>query len=778
MMILRKVVMLILVVFGMRAIMPIAWGASIQEIAQSLMTSTVILEMEKSGESVNGVGFIIAENKIATNYHVIEGMSVGTVRLIGTRKKYEITSVLNRDIDHDLAIVSVASTDNRIAPAMTVGDSDLMEAGDKIYALANPQVVIGSFEEGTIESIAQENTLNLSGRIFNGKLFVVTLPVQPGASGGAVLNQEGEIIGVVVAKFANREGGLVIPINYAKALLNQNQGQSDTIAVEIPDPNLKASIRKAVDKPVGDPITTQDMLGISELSLRYNDIKNLSGLEHAKNLTSLNLYDNEISDLSPLAELTSLEYLNLASNKISDLSSLSTLINLKVLNLRYSEFRFNDITALSTLTNLEILNIGKNQVWDLSPLSSMGRLRELYVHSNLIFDIEPLLMLETLEIVDLRNNPLNQNSINSILPMLAEKGIKSHLSYLYFSGPEIVPKGETIILDLNIKDAHNVSTINFDVKADTQDYSIIEILEGDFMGQDEALTFFIEGTRDGTDIDDISVVRLNKGGASGNGMVIHVKIRGDNIGAERIYFNAELIDIDGEEIFYGEQRWGIYLKVVASTDVNGDGIVDTKDLQYVIERIGSDDNSANLNGDRYVNIQDFAMVAAALSDSPIALIDIYQDLEPYLAPPALPFSQVSIETIGSWIDMMERANDGTIYYLEGIRNLKDLLMLYGMKFPDKTALLLNYPNPFNPETWIPYQLAESSSVSIVISDITGQSVRRLDLGFQAKGVYADKSDAVYWEGNNELGQAVASGIYFYTLFAGDYSETRKMLILK
>ena len=802
-MILRKVVMLILVVFGMRAIMPVAWGASIQEIAQSLLTSTVILEMEKRGEGANGVGFIIGDNKIATNYHIIEGMSVGTVRLIGTKKKYEITSVFNQNIGYDLAIVSVASDDNKIAPAMAVGDSDLVEAGDKVYALANPQKVIGSFEEGSIERIVQGNTWRISGRIFKGKTFVVTLPVKSGASGGAVLNDEGEIIGVVVAKFRDREGGLVIPINYAKALLNQDQGVSNVVVVEIPDPDLKASIRKGLDKKVGDPITTQDMLGISEISLRYNKIKNISGLEYAKNLTSLNLYSNDISDLSPLSGLVNLEYLNLASNEISDLSPLSGLTSLeqlnlavnkivdlsplskltglKELNLRASQWssnpRFDDITALSTLTNLEILNIGKNRVWDLSPLSNMGKLKELYVHSNLIFDIEPLLMLQTLETVDLRNNPLNENSINSILPKLVEKGVKSHLSYLYFSGSQTVAKGEMITWDLNIKNAQNLSTINLHIKADTQDYSIVEILEGDFMKQDDALTFFIEGTPDENNVDDISVVRLNKGGANGDGTVIQIKIRGDNIGAKQIYFDAELIDIAGEEMFHGEQR-GIYLKVVASTDVNGDGVVDTKDLQYVIERIGSDDHSANLNGDRYINLKDFAMVAAALNNSPIASVDTGQNLEPYLAPPALPDSKASLETIESWIDMMETANDGTTYYLDGIRNLKALAMLYGIRRPDKTALLKNYPNPFNPETWIPYRLAEDAFVTLTIYDGVGRVVRTLDVGHRIAGVYESQSKAIHWDGRNEAEEQVASDLYFYHLSAGDFSATRKMVILK
>ena len=98
--------------------------------------------------------------------------------------------------------------------------------------------------------------------------------------------------------------------------------------------------------------------------------------------------------------------------------------------------------------------------------------------------------------------------------------------------------------------------------------------------------------------------------------------------------------------------------------------------------------------------------------------------------------------------------------------------------PETTALLPNYPNPFNPETWIPYQLAKPSEVSLTIYDIHGQVVRTLDFGHQRAGVYRSRGRTAYWDGKNEFGEPVASGIYFYTLKAGDFSETRKMLIRK
>ena len=101
-----------------------------------------------------------------------------------------------------------------------------------------------------------------------------------------------------------------------------------------------------------------------------------------------------------------------------------------------------------------------------------------------------------------------------------------------------------------------------------------------------------------------------------------------------------------------------------------------------------------------------------------------------------------------------------------------------MTAPAETTLLSNYPNPFNPETWIPYQLAKPAKVTVSIYAADGTLVRTLVFGHQPAGVYQDKSRAAYWDSKNELGEPVASGVYFYTLTAGDFTATRKMLILR
>ena len=112
------------------------------------------------------------------------------------------------------------------------------------------------------------------------------------------------------------------------------------------------------------------------------------------------------------------------------------------------------------------------------------------------------------------------------------------------------------------------------------------------------------------------------------------------------------------------------------------------------------------------------------------------------------------------------------------QGLIQLTELVAYEIPTETELLRNYPNPFNPETWIPYRLAEDAFVTLTIYDLSGRVVRTLDVGHQIAAVYESRSKAVYWDGRNDVGEGVASGVYFYHLSAGDYSATRKMVILK
>ena len=200
-------------------------------------------------------------------------------------------------------------------------------------------------------------------------------------------------------------------------------------------------------------------------------------------------------------------------------------------------------------------------------------------------------------------------------------------------------------------------------------------------------------------------------------------------------------------------------------DVNLDGVVDISDLVLVAGRLGqSGPNAADVNDDGVVNIQDLILVASALGETQAA---------PSLHPASL--EMFTAADIQEWLAEAQGLDLTDPKLQSGIRFLEQLLSVL---VPKETELLPNYPNPFNPETWIPYRLAEDAFVTLIIYDQRGSIVRRLNVGHQTASVYESRSKAIYWDGRNEVGDRVASGIYFYTLTAGDYSATRKMVILK
>jgi flagellar hook assembly protein FlgD len=100
------------------------------------------------------------------------------------------------------------------------------------------------------------------------------------------------------------------------------------------------------------------------------------------------------------------------------------------------------------------------------------------------------------------------------------------------------------------------------------------------------------------------------------------------------------------------------------------------------------------------------------------------------------------------------------------------------RLPTQNQLLANYPNPFNPETWIPFKLAQDATVTAKIYDVAGKQIRMIELGYVPAGNYVESSKAIYWDGRTDTGEHVSSGTYFYQIEAGDYRAARKMVILK
>ena len=229
-------------------------------------------------------------------------------------------------------------------------------------------------------------------------------------------------------------------------------------------------------------------------------------------------------------------------------------------------------------------------------------------------------------------------------------------------------------------------------------------------------------------------------------------------------------DLDGRNIavFQAQEKIGraaIGAVPIAAVDVNSDGVVNILDLVLISANFGkTGQNTADVNGDGVVNIVDLVKVAGEMGAAGAAPSAQQQTLEGLTA-----------TDVKHWLTQAQQVNLTDANSQRGILMLQQLLTAL---IPKETSLLPNYPNPFNPETWIPYQLAEPAVVTLHIYAVDGKLIRRLALGHQPAGMYHSKSRAAYWDGRNAFGEPVASGVYYYTLRTDDFTATRKMLILK
>ena len=238
--------------------------------------------------------------------------------------------------------------------------------------------------------------------------------------------------------------------------------------------------------------------------------------------------------------------------------------------------------------------------------------------------------------------------------------------------------------------------------------------------------------------------------------------------------NTELVEQLSEKLHAGwlnalpDMYEHIHIPQTLPWDINDDGVVDMQDLVLISNNFGAEtpENSKfDVNKDGSVNIIDLLIVAAHLerSTNPTA--------------PANPtdISPKHLILVDEWLSEARLADDGSNVFKRGITTLEELLNSLN---PEKTALLPNFPNPFNPETWIPYDLAKDTDVNIHIYNLKGETIRQLSMGYQTAGTYRTQARAAYWDGRNSGGEAVTSGVYFYTLHAGQITATRPMVIIK
>ena len=203
----------------------------------------------------------------------------------------------------------------------------------------------------------------------------------------------------------------------------------------------------------------------------------------------------------------------------------------------------------------------------------------------------------------------------------------------------------------------------------------------------------------------------------------------------------------------------------ATYDVNKDGAVDNTDAGLVIDALGTSNARYDVNGDGTVNFLDVVLVFDNRDDNVAGAPTIV----------GMKLSAVQIDIIQEQIELLIATNDRSPAAMRTLIYLQQLLVTAR---PEKTQLFANYPNPFNPETWIPYELATDTHVRITIYNTQGVVIRTLQFGHQSAGYYTGRDRAAYWDGRNALGEQVASGLYFYQLETDTMSSLRKMVILK
>ena len=574
------------------------------------------------------------------------------------------------------------------------------------------------------------------------------------------------------------------------------------------------------------------LTNLEQLSLGNNQIIDVRPLAGLTNLKALSFNYNQIIDVRPLAGLTNLKALVFKHNQIVDVTPLAELTQLQFLFLAENQIR--DVTPLTSLVNLTELSLEGNPITDTSPLQVLMRqIRLLQIDIDIHIDkpanvliytgftswikqddaiaeteaktAQNLLQAAGIDAEITKNDNyvkqwMQQTALDGsvdvlilygILPntiyapenampdgSVAENWIETtdgntllnHGDYLGYWSIEIDDSYEAVIFQngfgtlQNLMDIPNIVIPSEQGNADnpmsvTADGSTLTPSLANFESDRPLPLNQLQGdwfpekilASNTADIQAISADPvLLRDGDLGRIAIVYQTAFEDNpkgeVAAELI-INYLLADL-----------------VTLAADIN-DGRMNIQDLVFVASNLGeTGENAADVNGDGIVDIRDLVEVAGTL-DTPAAA--------PALDPQIL--SMFTAADVRKWLSEAQHLNLTDPTFQKGIRFLEQLLTTL---VPQETALLPNYPNPFNPETWIPYQLSEPADVTLTIYAANGQVVRQMTLGHQSAGIYQSRVRAVYWDGRNAIGEPVASGLYFYTLTAGNFTSTRKMLIRK
>ena len=300
----------------------------------------------------------------------------------------------------------------------------------------------------------------------------------------------------------------------------------------------------------------------------------------------------------------------------------------------------------------------------------------------------------------------------------------------------------------------------------------VGVQAGDFLASG-AEQFFSEGQLDEEEgvIADVFGARYTDGDQEtpidGSGVLFQVTFVARE-GGEAFVGVQDVVLSDGDgAVIPSERDLAVVHVFDVAYDINLDFVVDIQDLVLVAQDFGATHAQSirtDLNRDARVNILDLAVVAAHFGEN----------IGASAAPARLP-GTAHASSISAWLRELRAVRDGSPTHARAVVVLEQLLSIVA---PERTALLPAYPNPFNPETWVPFDLRDEAQVTVSIYDARGLRVRRLDLGSLPPGTYQTRDRAAYWDGTAETGEAIASGVYFVELTAGDYRNVRRIVMMK
>ena len=328
--------------------------------------------------------------------------------------------------------------------------------------------------------------------------------------------------------------------------------------------------------------------------------------------------------------------------------------------------------------------------------------------------------------------------------------------------------GAQFTLSLNIADGETVAGYQATVMFDPTALRYISSTNGDYL---PTSAFFVPPVVKENRVTLASTALAGVG--NGHGILAAITFEVVTIKASTLTLSdVTLVNLDGKRSYPHVENGQVIEPPQVFGDVNRDGVVNIQDLVLVganFKQTGA--HSADVNGDGVIDIVDLVLVVGAIRNAATAPAVHFHALGAYGTGNPSP----TAADVQGWLTQAYGLDRTDAPFQRGLVFLEHLLEALN---PKETTLLPNYPNPFNPETWIPYHLAHAADVTLTIYDTKGVVVRRFELGHQPAGIYQDQSRAAYWDGRNANGERVASGVYFYQLRAGNYSATRKMIIKK